>query len=61
MRYRIAVNPAGRYVVLPVGFGANPDDSYATRAVAQQECDWLNSVTPTPEGVDDGRVHRAVH
>jgi hypothetical protein len=45
MRYRIAQNPAGRYIVLPAPLSVVPiDQTYATQAEAQAEADWLNSI-----------------
>ena len=45
MRYRIAQNPAGRYVVLPAPLPVVPiEQTYASRAEAQAEADWLNSL-----------------
>ena len=54
MRYRIAQNPAGRYIVLPAALSVVPiDETYATREEAKEEADWLNTVSgpapiPTP-------------
>jgi len=49
MRYRIAQH-AGRYIVLPVSVVAtlsvaSVDETYATRAVAQAEADWMNTAS----------------
>ena len=43
LRYRIAPNPTGRYVVLAASTSYVPiDETYATRAEAKDTADWLN-------------------
>ena len=43
LRYRIAPNPAGRYLVIAASTcSISLDDTYATRAEAQDTANWLN-------------------
>lgn len=43
LRYRIARNPNGRHFVLPALASVVPfDETFATRAAAQDTADWLN-------------------
>ncbi|MEA1951311.1 MAG: hypothetical protein U9N87_08000 [Planctomycetota bacterium] len=45
IRYRIARHPRGHYIVLPALSWTVPDEeTYATRSVAQQAADGLNSL-----------------
>ncbi len=44
LRYRIARHPDGRYMVLAAPLSIFPiDQTYATRAQAQDAVDWINS------------------
>ena len=43
LRYRVAPNPTGRYIVLASSTSYVPiDETYTTRAEAQDTADWLN-------------------
>lgn len=43
LRYRIAPDPAGHYVVIAASCWAMPvSETYSTRAEAQDTADWLN-------------------
>ena len=43
LRYRIAPNPTGRYVVLAASTSYVPiSETYGTRAEAKDTADWLN-------------------
>ena len=43
LRYRIATNPMGRYLVLAAPLSVVPmQETYSTRAEAQDTADWLN-------------------
>lgn len=43
LRYRIAPNPIGRYVVLSASTAyVSIEETYTTRAEAQDTADWLN-------------------
>lgn len=43
LRYRIAPDPAGHYVVIAASSWAIPvSETYSTRAEAQDTADWLN-------------------
>jgi len=43
LRYRIARQPDGRYMVLAAPLAVFPiDQTYATRAQAQDAVDWIN-------------------
>jgi hypothetical protein len=43
LRYRIAPNPTGRYVVLAASTSyVSINETYATRAEARDTADWLN-------------------
>jgi hypothetical protein len=45
LRYRIAPSPAGRYLVVASSTcSVSLDESYATRAEAQDTADWLNQL-----------------
>ncbi len=45
LRYRIAPNPAGRYLVIAAStWSISLDETYATRAEAQDTADWLNQL-----------------
>lgn len=48
LRYRIAPNPTGRYVVLAASTSyVSISETYATRAEAQDTADWLNQLRQT--------------
>jgi len=43
LRYRIAPQPTGRYMVIAASTcSVSIDETYATRAEAQDTADWLN-------------------
>ena len=43
LRYRIAPQPTGRYMVITASTcSVSIDETYATRAEAQDTADWLN-------------------
>ena len=45
LRYRIAPNPRGRYTVIAASTcSVSIDETYATRAEAQDTADWLNQL-----------------
>jgi hypothetical protein len=45
LRYRIAPNPRGRYMVIAASTcSVSLDETYATRAEAQDTADWLNQL-----------------
>jgi hypothetical protein len=48
LRYRIAPNPTGRYIVLAASTSwVSIDETYATRIEAQDTADWLNRLRET--------------
>ena len=45
LRYRIASNPTGRYMVIAASTcSVSIDETYATRAEAQDTANWLNQL-----------------